>query len=128
MATHRQRITSGSPYEERYGFSRAIRDGQRVWVAGTAPILDDGSCDPDPGQQARRCFDLIVGALAEAGAGAEDVVRTRMYLTRAELADVVGRVHGEYFGVARPVATMVVVQALIDPAWYVEVEAEALVH
>lgn len=86
----------------------------------------DGSCDPDPGRQARRCLEIILTALAEAGATAEDVVRTRMYLVDAEDAGAVGNVHGEIFGAVLPAATMVVVAGLLDPAWKVEIEAEAV--
>jgi enamine deaminase RidA (YjgF/YER057c/UK114 family) len=126
MASSR-RVASGSPYESTIGFSRAIRIGERVLVAGTAPIWPDGSCDPDPAGQARRCLEIVVTALAEVGAQREHVVRTRMFITSAEHADAVGRVHGEFFADARPVATMVVVAALLDPRWCVEIEAEAMV-
>ncbi len=123
----RQRISSGSPYEEPIGFSRAIRVRERVLVAGTAPVWPDGSCDPDPGRQAARCLEIIVAALAEAGATAEDVVRTRIFLTDAADWEAVGRAHGEVFGCIRPASTMVVVAALLDPRWKVEIEAEAIV-
>ena len=96
-------------------------------VAGTAPVWPDGSCDPDPAVQARRCLEIITSALAEAGARPEDVVRTRMYLTDRDAVDAVARVHGELFGDVRPVATMVVVAGLADPRWRVEIEAEAVV-
>lgn len=122
----RRRVASGSPFEAEFGFCRALRVGDRVEVAGTAPIWPDGSCDPDPAVQARRCLEIVVAALAEVGAGPEHVIRTRIYLTRPEDAGAVGRVHGEVFGAERPVATMVVVSALIDPRWRVEIEAEAL--
>jgi enamine deaminase RidA (YjgF/YER057c/UK114 family) len=127
MAIERQRISSGSPFEPRIGFSRALRVGDRVLVSGTAPIWPDGSCDPDPGAQARRCLEIILAALREAGAGPEHVVRTRTYLTRAEDADTVGREHGAVFGAVRPASTMVVVAGLLDPRWKVEMEAEAIV-
>ncbi len=123
----RQRIASGSPFESEIGFCRALRVGDRVVVAGTAPIWPDGSCDPDPGVQARRCLEIILAALAQAGAGPEHVIRTRMYLTNPADAPAVGRAHGEVFGTVRPVSTMVVVAALVDPRWVVEIEAEALV-
>jgi enamine deaminase RidA (YjgF/YER057c/UK114 family) len=123
----RRRVSSGSPYEPRIGFSRAVRVGERVLVSGTAPIWPDGSCDPDAGVQARRCFEIILAALRELGAGPEHVVRTRMYLTDPAHADAVGRAHGDVFGEVRPAATMVVVAALLDPRWKVEVEAEAVV-
>lgn len=122
----RRRVASGSPFEAEFGFCRALRVGDRVEVAGTAPIWPDGSCDPDPAVQARRCLEIVVAALAEVGAGPEHVIRTRIYLTRREDSGAVGRVHGEVFGAERPVATMVVVSALIDPRWRVEIEAEAL--
>ena len=96
-------------------------------MSGTAPIWPDGSCPPDAQAQARRCFEIVLDAVAEAGGAPSDVVRTRMYLTDAGQADAVGRVHGEIFGAVRPAATMVVVAGLLDPRWIVEVEAEAVV-
>jgi enamine deaminase RidA (YjgF/YER057c/UK114 family) len=125
-ATDRQRASSGSPYEPTVGFSRAVRVGDRVIVSGTAPVWPDGSCPPDVEAQARRCFEIIATALDQLGAGLDDVVRTRMFLTDAAQADAVGRVHGELFAAARPAATMVVVAGLLDPRWLVEVEAEAI--
>ncbi|MFN8623512.1 MAG: RidA family protein [Chloroflexota bacterium] len=122
----RTRISSGSPYEPVIGFSRAVRVGDRVVVAGTAPVWPDGSCDPDPEAQARRCLEIIVAALREAGAGPEHVVRTRMFLTEAGDWEAVGRAHGEVFRDIRPAATMVVVAALLDKRWKVEMEAEAV--
>ena len=124
--TERRAISSGSPYEPVIGYSRAVRVGNRVVVAGTAPIWPDGSCDPDPAAQARRCLEIILAALAEAGATADDVVRTRMFVTDTAYADEVGRVHGEVFAGVRPASTMVVVTALVDPRWKVEIEAEAV--
>ncbi len=125
--TDRQRISSGSPFEPRIGFSRAVRVGDRVLVSGTAPVWPDGACDPDPEVQARRCFEIILAALREAGAGPEHVVRTRMFLTDAADWEAVGRAHGAVFGDTRPAATMVVVKALLDPRWKVEIEAEAVI-
>ncbi len=125
--TERRRIASGSPFEPTIGFSRALRVGDRVLVSGTGPVVPDGRCPDDAGAQARRCFEIIAAALDEAGAALGDVVRTRMYLTSAEDADAVGAVHGELFGDVRPAATMVVVAGLLDPAWKVEIEAEAVV-
>ncbi|HEX5502736.1 MAG TPA: RidA family protein [Thermomicrobiales bacterium] len=124
----RKRVASGSPYEPVIGFSRALRVGDRVLVAGTAPIWPNGSCDPDPEAQARRCLEIIAAALAEVGAGPEHVVRTRSFLTSAEHADAVGRAHGAVFSEIRPVSTMVVVAGLLDPRWKVEMEAEAVVE
>ena len=123
----RTRIGSGSPFEATIGFSRAVRVGNRVVVSGTAPVWPDGSCPADVVVQARRCLEIILAALAEAGAGPEAVVRTRMYLTSARYAAEVGAVHAEVFGSVRPAATMVVVAELLDPRWLVEVEAEAVI-
>jgi enamine deaminase RidA (YjgF/YER057c/UK114 family) len=123
--TERRRVASGSPYEGRIGFSRALGLGDRVVVSGTAPVWPDGSCDPDAYTQARRCLQIIETALLEAGCSLDQVVRTRMFLTDASDADAVGRAHGEVFGDVRPAATMVVVKALLDTRWKVEIEAEA---
>lgn len=127
MPESRQRVSSGSPYEASVGFSRAVRIGQRVLVAGTAPIWPDGHVDPDPGVQAQRCLEIVVTALREAGASPRDVVRTRTYLTDAADWEAVGRAHGEVFADVRPASTMVVVAGLLDPRWKVEMEAEALI-
>jgi enamine deaminase RidA (YjgF/YER057c/UK114 family) len=121
----RQRISSGSPFEAAIGFSRAVRVGDRVLVSGTGPVSPDGSCPEAAAAQARRCLEIIAAALEDAGAAVGDVVRTRMYLTSAGDADAVGAVHGEVFGSVGPAATMVVVAALLDPRWKVEIEAEA---
>ena len=123
----RQKVSSGSPFESTIGFSRAVRAGQNVFVSGTAPIWPDGSCDPDPAVQARRCLEIVLAALAEAGAGAEDVVRTRTFLVDVADAGPVGAVHGEVFGEIRPASTMVGVAALLDPRWKVEIEADAFI-
>ena len=122
----RQRVSSGSPFEPSIGFSRALRVGDRVLVSGTGPVVPGGQCPEDAGAQARRCFEIIERALTEAGASLYDVVRTRMFLTSAEHANAVGAVHGELLGHVRPAATMVVVAGLLDPAWKVEIEAEAV--
>lgn len=122
----RQRILSGSSYEAAVGYSRAVRVGDRVLVSGTAPIWPDGSCDPDPQAQAGRCVEIILGALAEAGAGPEDVVRTRMYIVDPADAGAVGRAHAAAFGETGPASTMVIVAGLVDPRWRVEIEAEAV--
>ena len=122
-----QRVSSGSPFEATIGFSRALRMGNHVFVSGTAPIWPDGSCNPDPAVQARRCLEIVVAALTEAGASAADVVRTRTFLLDVADAGPVGAVHGEVFGEIRPASTMVAVSALLDPRWKVEIEAEALI-
>jgi enamine deaminase RidA (YjgF/YER057c/UK114 family) len=124
----RRKVKSGSPFESQIGFSRAVRIGNRVLVSGTAPIWPDGSCDPDPEVQTRRCLEIVLAAMREAGAEARDVVRTRMYLVNAADSDAVGRAHGAVFGEIRPAATMVIVAALLDPRWKVEIEAEAVVE
>jgi enamine deaminase RidA (YjgF/YER057c/UK114 family) len=122
----RQRISSGSKYEASIGFSRALRVGRNVYVSGTAPIWPDGSCDPDPEIQARRCLEIILKALAEAGASPEQVVRTRTFLTDPGYADAVGRAHGAVFGDVRPASTMVVIVGMLDRRWKVEIEADAV--
>ena len=123
----RQLISSGAAFEERVGYSRAVRVGNQVWVAGTAPIMP-GDADPPPGayEQARVCLGIVEHALAEAGATFDDVVRTRIFVTDAKHIDDVGRAHGEAFGTARPATTGVVTQ-LLDPRWLVEIEAEAVI-
>jgi enamine deaminase RidA (YjgF/YER057c/UK114 family) len=122
----RQRISSGSKYEASIGFSRALRVGRTVYVSGTAPIWPDGSCDPDPEIQARRCLEIIVEALGQAGATAKHVVRTRMFLTDPSYAEAVSRAHGAVFGDVRPASTMVVIVGMLDPRWKVEIEADAV--
>jgi enamine deaminase RidA (YjgF/YER057c/UK114 family) len=122
---HRQRASSGSPFEPIIGFSRAVRVENRVLVSGTGPV---GADDGDAPTQMRRCIEIVREALEELGATLDDVVRTRTYLVHAGDWEAVGRVHGEAFGTARPAATMVVVDALLDPRWSVEIEAEALLR
>jgi len=123
----RRQISSGAPYEDAVGYSRAVVANGYVHVSGTAPIMP-GDADPPDGAyaQARRCLEIVVDALRRAGSGPEHVVRTRIYLTDARDIDEVGRAHREAFGSARPATTGVVV-ALLDPRWRVEIEADALV-
>jgi enamine deaminase RidA (YjgF/YER057c/UK114 family) len=124
----RRLIASGSPYEPVMGFSRAVRAGPHVYVAGTAPVMPDGAAPPsDAHGQTTRCLEIILDALREAGAGPEHVVRTRIFATSADWFDEVARAHGAVFGQVRPACTYVVTQ-LIDPRWLVEIEAEALVE
>jgi len=123
----RQRISSGSPYELTVGYSRAVRVAERVIVSGTAPQWPNGEVDPDPAAQARRCFEIIGTALDDAGASFTDVVRTRVYLIDAADFAPISGVHGEVFSDVRPANTTVVVAALLDPRWKVEIEAEAIV-
>lgn len=122
-----ERTSGASPYEALYGFSRAVRVGDRILVAGTAPVEADGSSTPgDAADQARRCFAIILKAIEELGGSAADVARTRMYIIDPADADAIGAVHGEIFGQVRPAATMVVVKALLRDEWRVEIEAEAV--
>ncbi|MEM6474620.1 MAG: RidA family protein [Pseudomonadota bacterium] len=123
----RQRATSGSPYEAQFGFSRAVREGDRIIVAGTGPVEPDGSTTPGgAAEQAERCCALIVAAIEELGGSAKDVVRTRMLLTDFDDQDAVGAVHAHWFGDAKPAATMAGVAWLCRREWKVEIEAEAL--
>jgi enamine deaminase RidA (YjgF/YER057c/UK114 family) len=122
----RRLISSGSPFEQVAGFSRAVVAGRHVHVAGTAPVMPEGAPPPESAyEQARRCLTIIVAALAEAGARPEDVVRTRMYVTSPDHWDGVARAHGEVFSSTRPASTCVVTQ-LLDPRWLVEIEADAI--
>ncbi len=123
-----KRISSASPYESKFGFCRAIKIGNTIQVAGTAPIGKDGKTVGigDPETQARRCLDIIGDSLNALGASYADVVRTRMFLTRISDWEIIGAVHGDYFRDIRPVSTLVEVSQLIDPDWLVEIEAEAI--
>ena len=120
--TDRQNIPGTSPYEPIIGFSRAVRIGNVVHVSGTGPV---GAEDMAPADQTRAVLKIIETALAQAGASFKDVVRTRMFLARAEDWEAIGRAHGEIFGEIRPASTMVVA-ALLNPLWSVEIEAEAV--
>jgi enamine deaminase RidA (YjgF/YER057c/UK114 family) len=123
----RRRVSSGGPWEVRYGYSRAIVAGDACHVSGTTDAGPDGrSGHPgDAAAQARAALEIMDRALADAGFTRADVVRTRMYLTNLEDASAVGGVHGEWFRDVRPASTLVVVAALIDPTILVEIEAEA---
>ena len=123
----RQIISSGSPYEKIAGYSRAVRVGDRVFVAGTAPIMADGADPPaDAYGQTRRCLEIIETALEQAGASLRDVARTRVYLTDWASFDGFAKAHGEAFSDVRPVNTTVVA-ALMDPRWLIEIEVEAVI-
>lgn len=124
----RRLIRSGSPFEDSIGFSRAVRSRDLIAVSGTAPVWPDGHVDPDPLVQARRCWEIVLTALEQAGAGAGGVIRTRQYITDPASAGAVGQAHREVFGAVRPASTMVVVSALLDSRWVVEVEADALLR
>ena len=123
----RQHARSGSPFEDRIGFSRAVRDGQLVAVSGTAPVWPDGNVDPDVAIQARRCWLIALAALTELGGGTRHVIRTRQHIIDPADAGEVGAVHGEVFGSVRPASTMVIVYGLLDPRWRVEVELDAVI-
>ena len=124
----RQRVSSGVVWEESVGYSRAVRVGDHVWVAGTTAAGADGDpvCGDDAYEQAREALRRIVAALSEVGASAADVVRTRMYTTDIAFWAEIGRAHGEVFGDVRPATSMVQVSGLIDPAMLVEIEADAV--
>ena len=121
-------VTSGSPYEAQFGFNRAVRNGNRIIVAGTGPVEADGSTTPgDAAAQAKRCLEIVVAAIEELGGSASDVVRTRMLLTDPADQDAVGAVHARFFGETKPAATMAGVAWLCRPEWKVEIEAEAII-
>ena len=127
--SQRQNVSSGSKYEPTIGFSRAVRMGKTVAVSGTAPIGADGKV-AGPGDaylQAQRCIQIAGGALEQAGASLTDVVRTRVMLTDIKNWEKAAKAHGEAVGAIRPACTFVQVVALIDPAWLVEMEFDAVV-
>jgi enamine deaminase RidA (YjgF/YER057c/UK114 family) len=126
--SERQLVSSGSPFEPVMGMSRAVRAGDRVFVAGTAPIWPDGHVDPDPAEQARRCFEIIGNALREAGGSFADVTRTRVFLVAATDFDAISRVHGEIFRDVRPANTTLVVAGFLNDEWRLEVEVDAVLH
>ena len=121
----RQNISGGSPYEPIIGFSRAVRVGNSVHLSGTGPV---GAENEDAAGQTRRIFAIAASALGTAGATFDNVVRTRIFLTHVNDWEAVGRVHGEFFSAIRPAATMVVVAALLNPAWRIEIEMDAVVE
>lgn len=124
----RRLVPARSPFAGVVGYSRAVRVGAHVSVSGTAPIMPEGVEPPaDAYGQTKRCLEIVVDALRELGAGPEHVVRTRIYLTRAEDWEEVGRAHGEVFGEVRPASAMLVIAGLLDPRWLVELEADAIV-
>jgi enamine deaminase RidA (YjgF/YER057c/UK114 family) len=123
-----RRIAGHAPMEPVVGYSRAVVAGGQIFVSGTAPIPADGGEPPEGSyDQARLCLQIVEGALAQAGAALEDVVRTRIFVTPEADWDGVARAHGEVFGEIRPATSGVVVHALLDPRWLVEIEADALI-
>jgi enamine deaminase RidA (YjgF/YER057c/UK114 family) len=119
----RQNIPGSSPYEPIIGFSRAVRIGRHVMVSGTGPV---GADDLGIAEQTEQVLTIIAAVLKEAGTSFEHVIRTRLYLTRVEDWEAAGRIHGKFFGIIRPACTMVVVAALLNPAWRIEIEADAI--
>ena len=127
--SERQNISSNSPYEPIFGYSRAVRVGNQVFVAGTVAWGDDGRLVGlgDMYAQARQALRNIEKALAQAGAGLPDVVRTRMFMTDISRWDEVAKAHGEVFGQIRPAATGIGVKALVQPEMLIEIEADAII-
>jgi enamine deaminase RidA (YjgF/YER057c/UK114 family) len=125
----RKLVSSGSPFEPEIGFSRAVRVGNHIAVSGTAPIAPGGgvAAPGDVYAQTKRCLEIIAAAIKEAGGTMADVTRTRVMLTDMKTWKDAARAHGEAFGAIRPACTFVQVVALIDPAWLVEIEADAVV-
>lgn len=121
--TQRTNISGSSPFEPVIGFSRAVRIGDQIHVSGTGPV---GADDADIAAQTDQCLTLIATALKNAGSSIEHVYRTRMYLTHAEDWEAAGRIHSKFFSLIRPAATMVVVAALLNPTWRIEIEADAV--
>jgi len=123
-----QRVFSGAPWEEKVGYCRVLRAGERVFVTGTAPVAEGGGVHApgDAYAQARRCLEIIRRALAEAGVGMERVARTRMFVTDIARWEEFGRAHREAFGAHPPTTTMVEVSRLIDPEMLIEIEADAV--
>jgi len=126
MGVDREQVSSGSPFERTVGFSRGVRVGRQVAIAGTAPIWPDGDVNPDPLVQARRCWAIALDALRSLGGTPDDVIRTRTFLTAPEHEAAAAQAHGELFADIRPASTMVVVAALLDGRWKVEVELDAV--
>jgi enamine deaminase RidA (YjgF/YER057c/UK114 family) len=119
----RASVPAVSPYADTVGYSRAVRDGRHIYVGGTAPV---GIESDDPYEQAKRCLTIILDSLRELGAGPEHVVRTRVYIADTADWEAVGRAHGEVFGEIRPASAMLVITGTLNPAWKVEIEADAL--
>jgi enamine deaminase RidA (YjgF/YER057c/UK114 family) len=124
----RKLVSSGSPFEPKIGFSRAVRVGPYVAVSGTAPIASDGgvAAPDDVYGQTRRCLEIIAQAIAKAGLGLESVIRTRVMLTDISRWQEAARAHGEVFGAIKPASTFVEVKGLIDKGWLVEIEADCV--
>jgi enamine deaminase RidA (YjgF/YER057c/UK114 family) len=124
-----KKVSSGSPYEKLFGFSRAVRIGNVIHISGTAPMDDQGNSvhQGDAYNQTKRCLEIIAKAIEKAGGGLDQVVRTRIYLTDISKAQDAGRAHGEIFGDIRPASLLMQVGGFVRPEWLVEVEAECWV-
>ena len=123
-------ISNGNPMEDIVGFSRAVRVGPYITVGGTAPVDSDGKTVGigDPSAQSRQCIEIIREALEKAGSGLNDVVRTRILLTRIDDWETVIKVRAEYFRKIKPVDTIMQVSRFVNPEWLVEIEADAVVQ
>jgi enamine deaminase RidA (YjgF/YER057c/UK114 family) len=126
---NRKLVSSGSTFEPTIGFSRAVRVGAHIAVAGTAPIAHGGgtACVGDLYGQTKRCLEIIEKAVNDAGGKREHIVRTRMFLKDMQNWEAAGRAHGEFFKDIRPASTMIQIVQAIDPAWLIEIEADAIV-
>jgi enamine deaminase RidA (YjgF/YER057c/UK114 family) len=122
--TQRTNISGSSPFEPIIGFSRAVRIGNYVHVSGTGPV---GADEADVASQTDQALTIIAASLKDAGSSIEHVFRTRIYLTQAEDWEAAGRIHAKFFSITRPAATMVVVAALLNPSWRIEIEADAYI-
>lgn len=125
----RRRVSSGTEWESTVGYSRAVRAGSQIHVAGTTATDDDGEvvAPGEPYEQTKRALEIVANALEDAGGSLEDVVRTKIYVTDIDDWGEIGRAHREFFGEIRPAASMVEVQRLIDPDHLVEIEAIAVI-
>jgi enamine deaminase RidA (YjgF/YER057c/UK114 family) len=124
----RLHAATGSPWEPKVGYSRAVRAGEAIFVTGTVGLEADGTFAPTLRAQTRRALEIIVEAIEALGGKVSDVVRTRIYVTDIRDWEEVGQVHGEVFAQVRPATTLVEIARLIDPAALVEIEADAIVH
>jgi len=127
MTLRRMKISSGAPWESTFGYSRAVRVGNQVFVGGTIGRNPDGSAATGPYAQARRALEIIGTALIEAGGSLDDIVRTRIFVTDFGDFDEISRAHREVFGEIRPATSMVQTSALIEPAYVLEIEADAVI-
>lgn len=125
--TKRTNISSGAPWEDQIGYSRAVRIGNTIEVSGTAPVRNGKTVGDNAYEQTKVCLEIVKEAIGQAGGKMEDVVRTRMFVTDISQWVAYGKAHGEVFGKIKPATSMVEVQALIDPEMMVEIEATAIV-